>query len=437
MRAIEVVICLFSALSGFLFGYDLCVIVVAIEEIVADLYLNTSEKETVVSLVMIGAAIGSVIAGEACDRIGRRASILATSVLFLAGGFIMALAQSLLMLLCGRLIVGLAVGASGPCVSIYLSEIAEPKFRGVLVTVNELLLCVGCFVSVAVSSVFIPLEHGWRYMLGITAVPALIQLLGMPCLPKSPVYRRNADRLSEDLSKQQPIDASGNSFSVLWNSIRKCRSYRKRFLISLGIASGQAFTASNAVLYFSRSILDGAGVSDPLTAELGIAAAKLIGVSIALLISDRVGRRTLLLWGSVVMCLCHVSLAVLFLGSLDTQQTQTPFVIVLHLFIFAWNISWAPMMWLVCSEILPDKLRSAGMGLSLAVYWLCSFVVNQSILSLFESIGKTGSFVLYAGTTFCALVFVHLYVPETKGRSLDEISLLFQTDESECPECHG
>lgn len=241
-------------------------------------------------------------------------------------------------------------------------------------------------------------------MLGITAIPALIQVIGMHFLPKSPVFQRNAENLTKHLS---PPD---NSFFVLWKSIRACQNYRKRFLISLGIASGQAFTASNAVLYYSRSILDQAGVSDPLKAEFGIAAAKLIGVSIALVIADRVGRRTLLLGGSTVMCLCHLALAVLFLDSLNTRQTQTPLIIVLHLFIFAWNISWAPMMWLVCSEILPDKLRSAGMGLSLAVYWLCSFVVNQSILTLFESIGQTGSFLLYAGSTFCAFIFVYLYV---------------------------
>lgn len=434
------VIVALSALSGFLFGYDLCVMVVALSMIGEDLDLSLVEKQSVISVVMFAAVLGSLLAGDSCDRFGRKRCILTTSFLFFSGGVVMALAPNVAILLLGRVLVGLAVGASGPCVSMYLSEIAEPHIRGKLVTVNELMLCIGCFSTVLVNQGFVSWTHGWRYMVALTALPALIQLIGVPFLPESPVWLQQNKYIeltsSTNVAGHRTEDP--NSFTVLYHAIRSCSADRKRVCIALGLAIGQAFTGAGAVLYYSHNILHGTGIKDPLAAETGIAAVKLVGVALALGVVDRVGRRNLLLVGSIMMVICHVLMAGLFYGSspdaFDTSKapqelpegTRIALIVTLHVFILFWNVSWAPMMWLVSSEVLPDRLRSAGMGLTLALFWLLCAVVNQTILSLFDSIGMSGTFGLYGSTTAGALVFVYLYVPETKGLDLADMDALFR-----------
>ncbi|GLD95149.1 hypothetical protein PINS_up003774 [Pythium insidiosum] len=145
----QVAVCALSAISGFLFGYDLCVMVIALPLIQTAFQLSTEMAEAVVSILMVGAVFGSLIGGVLADRLGRKRAIMLTGVFFLLGSLCMTFATSIYVMLLGRLLAGLAVGSSGPCVSTYVAEIARPEQRGALVTINEVMLCVGCLVSVA------------------------------------------------------------------------------------------------------------------------------------------------------------------------------------------------------------------------------------------------------------------------------------------------
>lgn len=208
----------------------------------------------------------------------------------------------------------------------------------------------------------------------------------------------------------------------------------------MSIALGHNLTGANAMLYYSSYILtelNGGGsgpnaqVASHLTKEIGVAVAKVAGVCTAIAVVDRVGRRPLLLTGSVLMFASYVVFSVCF-GLLNQNQAShdeaesyaTLGLWNLYLFIYAWNLSWAPLMWVICAELLGDEVRSVGMGLTFAVFWLGSALANQTLLSLFHAIGTTGTFLLYATLTGCSLAFVVIKVPETKGLTFEQIAQL-------------
>ncbi|DAZ99210.1 TPA: hypothetical protein N0F65_008243 [Lagenidium giganteum] len=441
-------ICALSALSGFLFGYDLCVMVIALPLIQDSFELSTAAAESVVSILMVGAVFGSLGGGLGADWIGRKPAIIVTAVFFLLGSLCMTFARTIEEMLLGRFLAGLAVGSSGPCVSVYLAEMALPEQRGVLVTINEVMLCVGCVVSVIISGSLQDSENGWRKMLGVTLAPPVIQLLGMPFMPESPRWLLAKDRTQEanavlrtlfnDSStshaqlKSQPLPSGLNrDLRATIREIIDNPTTRLRVLLSLSVAIGQMLTGANAMLYYSSYIIKelhpGVAVPSHLSKEICVAIAKLAGVCSSIALVDRVGRRPLLLVGSVVMFASHLIFAACFAAiDLDpSSNLQTIGVWNLYLFIYAWNLSWAPLMWVVCAEVLPNDMRSLGMGLTFATFWMASAIVNQTLLTCFHILGIILTFLLYAGLTAAALAFVYIKVPETKGLSFEQITALF------------
>eukprot|EP00644_Phytophthora_capsici_P000018 jgi/Phyca11/99638/e_gw1.4.611.1 len=437
-------ICGLSALSGFLFGYDLCVMVVALPLIEKDFTLSTSQAESIVSTLMLGAVIGSLVGGVVADwyKIGRKPANLITAALFLVGSLFMSFAGSLHTMLVGRFIAGLAVGSSGPCVSTYVAEIAQPKTRGTLVTVSEVRAARNTKLHVfAVTNLRCSCQNGWRKMLGMTLFPPIVQLVGMPFLPESPRWLISKYRTKEasavlkrllysDEASQKIIQAhldvgvphskvstcttSLQLLVVLTKAdLRICR----RVLFCVTIAFCHILTAANAMLYYSSYILDGLQTGNshpvsPLSKEIYVGIAKLAGVCSAVAVVDRVGRRPLLLIGTSLMLACHFAFAVCF-WSLTATHSETVQMIGewnLYVFIFAWNLSWAPLMWVVCSELLPDEFRSIGMGLTFGMFWLGSALVNQTLLSVFHAFGTGNAFLFYAILTTASLCFVYFKV---------------------------
>ncbi|KAG7382321.1 hypothetical protein PHYPSEUDO_005053 [Phytophthora pseudosyringae] len=385
-------ICGLSALSGFVFGYDLCVMVVALPLIEQDFVLSTTAAQSIVSTLMFGAVIGSIVGGVVADWIGRKPANLITTALFLAGSLFMTFAGSLRTMLVGRFVAGLAVGSSGPCVSTYVAEIAQPKTRGALVTINEVMVCFGCLVSVVVS----------------------YSLQDSETFHES-FFHAMSELVTDDLT-------------------------RKRVLFCVTIAFCHVLTAANAMLYYSSYILEAlqTGNTHPvssLSKEIWVGIAKLAGVCSAIAVVDRVGRRPLLIIGTSTMLICHFIFAVCFwtLSSTHSEMVQTLGEWNLYTFIFAWNLSWAPLMWVVCSELLPDEFRSIGMGLTFGMFWLGSALVNQTLLSVFHAFGAGNAFLLYTTLTAASLCFVYFKVPETTGLTFEQIAMLFNEQVAHVP----
>ncbi|TMW68604.1 hypothetical protein Poli38472_006072 [Pythium oligandrum] len=449
MPWMQVAVLALSAISGFLFGYDLCVMVVALPLIHEAMDLSTTAAQSVVSVLMVGAFFGSLAGGVLADRIGRKPAIIWTGMFFLAGSFCMTFAPSFSVLLGGRFLAGLAVGSSAPCVSAYVAEIARPEHRGALVTINEVMVCIGCLVSVCVSVSLKESSNGWRKMLGLTLLPPIVQLIGMPLMPESPRWLiAQKDRAQDakavlqrlfphndadtEIKMQMANQVLNKGFWDVVHEIRSDRTTRRRVVLSILIALAHTLTGANAMLYYSSYILDSLNPSVAFTANLskeyGVAVAKVAGVCTAVAVVDRIGRRPLILFGSLVMVLCQFVFAACFwrLETAPMGNFEALGIWNLYVYIYAWNLSWAPLMWVICSEILPDDVRSIGMGLTFAVYWLGSSLVNQTLLSMFDSLGMTGTFSIYAALTSLALVFLFWKVPETRGLSFEQITKLFQ-----------
>ncbi|KAJ0395739.1 hypothetical protein P43SY_004270 [Pythium insidiosum] len=414
----QVAVCALSAISGFLFGYDLCVMVIALPLIQTAFELSTETAEAVVSILMVGAVFGSLIGGVLADRLGRKRAIMLTGLFFLLGSVCMTFATSIYVMLLGRLLAGLAVGSSGPCVSTYVAEIARPEQRGALVTINEVMLCVGCLVSVAAGAL---LRESQRDRTE-EARGVLRRLFPT----------RNAVDMDADIKAQ--LAAKGFHHGV-WDALHEIATNevtRRRVVLSLGVAFAHTLTGANAMLYYSSYIINslssGSSSFHGVSKELGVAVAKLAGVCTAILVVDKIGRRTLVLVGSSIMVLADLLFAACFWsmnGENASENHERLGIATLYLFIYAWNFSWAPLMWVICSEVLPDDMRSIGMGLTFAVYWLGSSLVNQTLLTVFQALGMCGSFLAYACLTAATIVFVVRKVPETRGLSFEQITSHF------------
>nr|CCA15734.1 Major Facilitator Superfamily (MFS) putative [Albugo laibachii Nc14] len=444
----QCVISALSAISGFLFGYDLCVMVIALPLIQNTFSLSNIQSQSVVSILMIGAVFGSLFGGVGSDGIGRKPAIIVTAILFLIGSAVMTFAATFFQLLVGRFIVGLAVGSSGPCVSVYISEIARPNQRGALVTVNEVMLCIGCLASLVTSHLLQDSQEGWRKMLGATLLPPIIQLIGMPFLPESKRWLRAKMQTKQALEDEHEASlpdtrsvVSRNRVTLsFWNTVALLKLLfadqigKRRILLSLMIAIGQTMTGASAILYYSTYILrsldfdEAATSTSHFVSEITIGIAKLLGVCCAIILVDRAGRRRLLLFGSSIMLCSHLIFATSFWvveSYKYANQLHTFCLWNLYVFIFAWNFSWAPLMWVVCSEVLPTNARSIGMGITFAVFWLGSALFNYTILTLFDSIGFASTFFLYAVLTCLSTTMIYFKVPETTGLSYEKIDALF------------
>ncbi|EEY66260.1 Major Facilitator Superfamily (MFS) [Phytophthora infestans T30-4] len=369
----------------------------------SDFALSATSAQSIVSTLMLGAVIGSLVGGVVADWVGRKPANLITAALFLSGSLFMTFAGSLQTMLVGRFVAGLAVGSSGPCVSTYVAEIAQPKTRGALVTISE------------------------KYR--TKEASAVLKRL---------LYSEEASQ--EIIRAHLDIGTFHESFIHAMSELVTDGLTRKRVLFCVTIAFCHILTAANAMLYYSSYILDGLQMENAhqvssLSKEIWVGIAKLAGVCSAVAVVDRVGRRHLLIIGTSLMLICHFIFAVCFwtLSSTHSETVQTIGEWNLYVFIFAWNLSWAPLMWVVCSEILPDEFRSIGMGLTFGTFWLGSALVNQTLLSVFHAFGTGNAFLLYSALTATSLGFVYFKVPETTGLTFEQIAMLFNEQTANAP----
>ncbi|SEW30904.1 sugar porter family MFS transporter [Natrinema salifodinae] len=436
-----------AALNGLLFGFDTGVISGAMLYIRDTFDLtalfgyplaSSTVEGLIVSGAMAGAIVGAALGGRLADRLGRRRLILVGAVIFFAGSLLMTIAPTVEILIVGRVLDGLGIGFASVVGPLYISEIAPPKIRGSLVTFNQIMITGGIFVSYltnyALASLIVDAELSWRLMLGVGMVPALVLLVGIHFLPESPRWLVERDREQRARSVLGRI-RNGTDIDAEVREIKRVAAIeedgfrellkpwiRPVMIVGLGLAIFQQATGINAVVYYAPTILEASGYSDTaaIFGTIGVGAIN-VGLSIvAALLLDRVGRRPLLLVGLVGM---FVTLAVLggayYLPGMSGLIGPIA-VASLMLFVAGHALSLGPVFWLLISEIYPLNVRGAAMGVVTLVLWLSNFLVAQLFPSLFE-IGPTVAFWSFAGVTAAAFAFAYVFVPETKGRSLEEI----------------
>lgn len=445
-----------STFGGLLFGYDTGVINGALAFMSRPDQLNLTPfmEGLVASGLLFGAAIGSFVGGRIADNHGRRRMLLYLALIFFCAALGCSLSPTAEVLVGCRFVLGLAVGGASVTVPAYLAEMSPSDRRGRMVTQNELMIVTGqlcAFVLNAIMGVvFGSTAHIWRYMLAIASLPAIVLWFGMLVMPESPRWLvlqgrigdamdvlkkiRNEKQAVAEFNEIQDNLATEKNLEKATYSDLTTPWIRKIVFIAMGIAICQQISGVNSIMYYGTQILTEAGFSTQ-AALIGNVANGVISVTatfFGIWMLGRHGRRPLMMTGQIgtMCCLCAIGL----LSSLLAGAAVLPYI-VLSLtvtFLFFQQGFLSPVTWLLLSELFPAKLRGMGMGVTVLCLWLTNFCVGLSFPVLLSSFGLSSTFFIFAGLGLLGLLFAYKYVPETKGRSLEQIENDFRhSDERE------
>jgi sugar porter (SP) family MFS transporter len=429
-----------AALGGLLFGFDTGVIAGAMLFVVPDFRLGPAEQGVVVSAVTFGALFGALAAGTSADAIGRRSTNIVAGLSFVAGSIFSAIAPNVNVLVVSRVIVGVAIGLSSVAAPMYIAELAPARNRGKLVSLFQLAITVGILLSYTVARSLAP-EHAWRWMLGLATIPGGLLVLGMSLMPESPrwLVKAGAEQAARqalalvrspdeiDSEVKQIRDDLERDVPASWTELLT-PGFRPALLVGVGLSIFQQITGINAVIYYAPQIFQKAGLdraSTALAATMGIGAINVLSTLIAIWLVDRIGRKPLLLAGLAGMIASLVTLgAAQQFGSalgINPNWLAPITVAFVGLYIVCFAFSLGPVVWLMISEIFPNRARARAVAISTAANWMANFLVSLSFPVLQARMGSSLCF-LYGAMGMAAAIFIVAYVPETKGQSLEEIS---------------
>lgn len=437
-----VLIALIAATGGLLFGFDTGVISGALPFLKEHMKLSDSDVEWLTTTVLIGAVLGAVSSGKLCDHIGRKKTIIINAVIFAVGALGCSLAPNLGVLIVMRIIIGIAIGITSYVVPMYIAEISPTRRRGALVTLNQLMITIGILVSYITDYAFsndANLES-WRWMFAAGFFPALVLLIGMFFLPETPRWLISKNRWDEgkkvlmqvedaDLVEQTLRDLKADVEFAANNKINAAEVFkpwlRPALIITVGIFFFQQFSGVNTIIYYSPIIFKMAGIVSNTGSILpsiiiGVVNVMACGLSIALL--DRVGRRKLYIIGisGMIPSLALLGACFYFKEQLGSSLPVFAVLSIVFYIIFI-AISLAPLGWLLISEVFPLNVRGIGMSIGSLAHWGFNAIIAFTFLKLVNSIGISTTFWLYSLVCIAGLVWGWFYIPETKGRSLEDI----------------
>jgi SP family xylose:H+ symportor-like MFS transporter len=445
-----------TALGGLLFGYDTGVINGAQFFLTKYFHLDASLQGWVVGSALLGCLVGAIISGSLSIKIGRKNSLIISAILFsisaFGSGLPSFLPESVSLLVIFRIIGGLGIGIASMNAPMYIAEIAPAKKRGKLVTFYQLAIVVGFFVVFLVTY-FIGnrlteaqnLEYGWRQMFWSELIPSCLFLGALFFVPKSPRWLYLKGKNEEALAILTKIhgqeEALKESLEIKKslkknNNGDKINYFSKGILIIIIIGSVfsilQQFTGINAVLYYGADIFEkalGFGKEDVLKQQVLLAFVNLIFTFVAMATIDKFGRKPLVYIGATGMLIGFLLLGV------TIQQQAIGFLSLLGVLIFigSFALSMGPVVWVVLSEMFPNKMRSVAMSVAVAVQWAGNYMVSQSFPMVTASEVNNNNFwngslpyFIFSGFIILIIVFTYKFIPETKGKSLEEIEAIWE-----------
>lgn len=428
-------------MGALLFGFDTGVISGAILGIADDFHLTSAEVGFVVSSLLFGAACGALLAGRFADRFGRRPVLFVAGTLFAVGTIGVALAPGLVAMAVWRLCLGVAVGFASVLVPLYLSEIAPTAKRGSIASLNQLMIMVGILMA-AVVNVFAGTQ--WRWALGVGVVPAVLLILGLFLMPETPRWLvmhgrgndakallqrlRAKDDVDGELEEIREVDRLGTSSAKGFRELLQ-PWVRPVVIVGIGLAIFQQIQGINVIIYYLPTSLTNSGMSNEgaIAVNLGVAALNVIMTIVAICIVDKIGRRTLLSWGSagMVVSLGAVTVAGAMSGADGQADTAATVVLIAGScgFIVSYAMSWGPLLWVLLGEIFPLHIRGAAMAVATAALWVANIAVSTSFPVMLSDMGQAITFGMYTAICLASFFFVRFFVPETRGRSLERIEL--------------
>ena len=443
-------ISLVAALGGLLFGYDWVVIGGAKPFYEKFFDLSDSNLQGwAMSCALVGALFGAMSSGMACDRWGRKRMLLAAAALFGVSSVGTGMADSFGVFIAWRIAGGAAVGLASNISPLYIAEIAPAYLRGRLVSLNQFTIVIGILLAQVVNWLIadpVPEgatalqileswngQRGWRWMFGVTAVPSVLFFLGALFVPESPRWLAKQGRVDAARAILRRISGGpggetaltsilqtlgGQQEKIEWRALLEPRMRR---LLGLGIvlAVFQQWCGINVVFNYAEEIFSAAGysVSDILFNIVITGSVNVVFTLIAFGTVDKLGRRPLMLFGSASLAVLYVLLGISY-----ATHTQGAHVLVLVLGAIAcYAMSLAPVVWVVISEIFPNRIRGIAMSIAVGFLWIACFVLTYTFPILNRSLGPAGTFWIYAGVCAVGFVFIFFRLPETKGRTLEEL----------------
>lgn len=438
----------FGAFGSALFGYDIGVMTGALPFIKESWGLiDPAIIGWITSSLLLGAIVGGVASGFLSDKIGRRKVIIIAALLFAFGSVLSGISPVgfIAWLLVSRFILGLGVGAASSLVPSYMSEMAPAKNRGRLSGLNQLMIVAGMLISYVVDFALqgAPESLSWRLMLGLAALPAIILFFGVLRLPESPRYLVNKNKSKEAkyvlslIRSKEEIDSELNDIedtakkesdaqkSVTFLSIFS-KKYRYLVVAGVGVATFQQFMGTNAIFYYIPLIVEratgqSASSSGALLWPVIQGVLLVLGALFFLLIADKVKRKTLLTIGGIALTSSFFMPALL--NTVIGAENLPPVLIVLFLstFVAFYSFTWGPLTWVIVGEIFPLAIRGRATGLASSMNWLGSFVVGLIFPIMTAYMSQDLVFAIFGVVCLCALLFMRFVVPETRGKSLEEI----------------
>ncbi len=427
-------ISLISALGGLLFGFDISVISGAIPFLKPVFNLSGSSLGWAVSSALIGCIFGPFIAGRPSDRFGRRNMLVLCAVFLGVSAVGSGLAQSLTSFFIYRFIGGLGVGMASTLSPVYIAEVSPADIRGKFVSLNQLTIVIGILIAYFTNYLLAGIgPNNWRWMFASEVFPAIIFLVALFFVPESPRWLYKKKRDEEAFGVLKRIAGTGYAEKVS-REIRRTLtdetkgSFREllrpglRFVVVIGIilAILQQWCGINVIFFYAPVIFQktGIGISSSLFQTIIIGVVNLVFTIVAMRLIDKVGRKRLLLIGSAGMVITYLLIGACFWFNF-LHGIQVLVLVLLTIAFYA--ISLAPVVWVLISEIYPNRIRGEAMSVATFFLWVASFVLTLTFPILQKNVGESFTFWLYAGICLLGWVFVWRFVPETKGRSLEEL----------------
>ncbi len=446
-----------AAIGGFLFGFDSGVINGTVTALGKAFNSDAVATGFNVASVLLGCAVGALCAGPAADKYGRKPVMLLTALVFAISAWGSGDADTASAFIWYRLLGGLGIGAASVLAPAYISEVAPPAFRGRLATLQQLAIVLGLFMAF-VSNYLIAAAAGgaeavlwlelpaWRWMFWMELVPSILFLLGVLLIPESPRFLVAQGRIAEAnqvFSRICPGDEAAQIERVQQSLAGDKKPGFVDFLVKgtskiqpiiwVGIALSvfQQFVGINVVFYYGAELWQAAGFDESQSLFINVLAGttNIVSTFVAIALIDKVGRKPLLLVGSIGMFVTLAVLTVIFgTAGLDaagklmlSDSTGTVALITANLFVVFFGISWGPVVWVLLGEMFNNRIRGAALAVAASAQWIANFAITMTFPIMLSSVGLAGAYGFYAFSALVSIFFVVRYVTETRGKQLEEM----------------
>jgi len=425
-----------AALGGYLFGFDFAVIAGALPFLKEQFHFSDVQEGFATATLALGCILGCLVAGSISGRFGRKKALMLAAGIFLVSSLAMAWAFNSTTFIIARFFAGVGVGMASVLSPMYIAEAAPSQMRGRMVAINQLTIVIGILVTNLVNySLRNEGDDAWRWMMGLGAVPSALFLIGVIFLPESPhwLVKAGADaKATDNLRRIGGVQYATDSLAAIKKSLQgggTKTTYKDIFskavwpsvMIGMGLAVFQQFCGINVVFNYTAAIFESVGFNqeDQLMQTVFISAVNLICTLVAIWQVDKLGRKPLMLFGAMGLCILYIFSAIL----LQQKSAAASWTLLAAIGVYAMTL--APVTWVLISEIFPNKVRGAATSIAVITLWLSYAILTFTFPILAKRLGAYTPFYIYSGICIVGFFFVKWKVKETKGKTLEDMDAVF------------